>query len=121
MIALIASTVVGAGLPLFSLLFGGTINDLSATKGDFMDNIIKNSFRFLYVGAGCFLFGGLALWLWILISKRVVKKIKLEYFQCIMKQEQKWFDEIDTYQFATKIQTQCTTIESGVYFIKLAR
>jgi hypothetical protein len=36
-----------------------------------------------------------------------------------MKQDQKWFDETDAFQFTTKVQTQCTVIENGVFVINI--
>ena len=55
------------------------------------------------------------------IGNRTLKKIKVEYFNSIMKQDQKWFDQTDVYQFTTKVHTQCTVIEHGVHYFKIDR
>jgi hypothetical protein len=42
------------------------------------------------------------------------QRIKKKYFKLIMLQEQGYFDQCNTYEFATKIQAQVKSIENGV-------
>lgn len=117
--AFIGSIGLGGSMPLFAILFGNTINGLGPSNNGtgFLDNITDLVLKFVYVAIGMFFAGCLMVWLWTLSCRIILKKLKEEYFAAIMRQEQKWFDETDPYQFSTKIQTQCTTIENGVYYI----
>ena len=120
-IAILGSMGAGAQMPLFAILFGRTIDDLgprSAQNDKFMQTISQLCLNFLYVGIAMFISGFIMVWLWTYSGRILVRKLKEEYFKSIMKQEQKWFDETDPYQFATKIQTQCTTMENGVLYFK---
>ena len=118
--AVLGSIAMGASMPLFSILFGNTINDLGPKNAgvSFLDNISSLCLKFLFVAIGMFFAGSLMVWLWTLSGRIIVRRLKEEYFSYIMRQEQKWFDETDPFQFSTKIQTQCTTMENGVYIIK---
>ena len=116
--AFLGAFALGGSMPLFAILFGNTINGLgpSNTGQGFLDNISDLCLKFVYVAIGMFFAGCFMVWLWTLSSRIILKKLKEEYFAAIMRQEQKWFDETDPYQFSTKIQTQCTSIENGVNF-----
>ena len=120
--ATIGAIAMGGSMPLFSILFGNTINDLGPKNAgsSFLDNISSLCLKFLYVAIGMLFAGCLMVWLWTLSGRIIVRRLKEEYFSYIMRQEQKWFDETDPFQFSTKIQTQCTTMENGVNNIKSA-
>jgi hypothetical protein len=114
---LIGAMGAGCSFPLFSYLFGNVINNLGP-KNNYIDAFVSNvselCLQFLYVAFGVWAAGTLMIWLWTYSGRVIVKRIKSEYIRLIMLQEQSWFDECDTYQFSTKIQSQCTIIENGV-------
>jgi hypothetical protein len=117
-VGLIGSMGAGCSLPLFAILFGNVINNLGPLNNfveAFVSNVSELCLKFLYVALGVFAAGTLMIGCWTYSGRVIVKKIKSEYFRLIMLQEQGWFDECDPYQFTTKIQSQCTTIENGVY------
>jgi ATP-binding cassette subfamily B (MDR/TAP) protein 1 len=114
-IAFLNSILIGLAMPMFSLIFGNTINDFGSGVGkDFLESISNMCLRFVYLAIAMLVAGTLATWLWTYTGRITVKRIKSEYFRYIMNQEQAWFDEIETFQFSTKIQTQSTTIENGL-------
>ena len=49
-----------------------------------------------------------------LMSTRCLYNFKKKYFSTILSQEQAWFDSVNIYEFATKIQTQLEYIEQGM-------
>ena len=61
-----------------------------------------------------FLSNFLMLFLWGFSSLRQMHKLKRNYFELILSQEQEWFDENNEYQFSTKVQTQLKQIEYGL-------
>jgi ATP-binding cassette, subfamily B (MDR/TAP), member 1 len=114
----IGSIGMGLTMPLFSVIFGGTINTFgaaSATNPDaFIDDISQLCLKFMYVGLGMWAAGYIMIWLWGYNGRIISKRIKKNYFKLLMDQEQGYFDTKDTYQFATKIQAQVKSIEMGV-------
>jgi ABC-type multidrug transport system fused ATPase/permease subunit len=115
-VAFIASLGSGCVFPLFALLFGDAIDKFAGARNseEYMQVVSELCLKFVYAAIGLFCAGFLMVWCWTYLGKTTVRKLKESYFMSILKQEQKWFDETDPFQFATKIQTQCTAIETGV-------
>jgi ABC-type multidrug transport system fused ATPase/permease subunit len=116
LVALIASMGSGCVFPLFAILFGDAINKFAnITSGaEYMQVVSELCLKFVYAAIGLWCAGFLMVWCWTYLGRITVRKLKENYFMAIIRQEQKWFDETDPFQFATKIQTQCTTMETGV-------
>lgn len=119
-IATIGSICMGLTMPLFSIMFGGTINTFGASSTTnpetFIEEIRQLCLKFLYIGLGMWAAGYLMIWLWGYNGRIISKRIKKNYFRLLMEQEQGYFDTKDTFQFATKIQAQVKSIEMGVKF-----
>jgi ATP-binding cassette subfamily B (MDR/TAP) protein 1 len=108
-VALMGSFGMGIAMPLFSIIFGGSINSFGASSANpntFLDDIKALCAKFVYVGLGMWAAGYIMIWLWGLNGRIIAKRIKKRYFKLLMNQEQGYFDTKDTYQFATKIQAQ---------------
>ena len=54
------------------------------------------------------------LFLWGYSALRQMNNLKIKYFDLILKQEQSWFDEHNSFEFSTKIQSQLEQIELGL-------
>jgi ATP-binding cassette subfamily B (MDR/TAP) protein 1 len=117
-IAVISSIIVGLASPLFSIIFGGTLNSYgsasSSSPEEFIEEIKQLCLKFLYVGLGMWAAGYVMIWLWGYNGRIISKRIKKNYFLLLMQQEQGYYDVKDTFQFATKIQAQVKSIEMGV-------
>lgn len=113
-IAIIACLLVSTSMPLFSLVFGNTINDISGPN--FMDALTKKCLSFIYLGIFAFVTGTINIGLWNYNGKVIARRFKEEYFRLIMSQEQAYFDQTNTFEYATKIQTQTKAVDSGVNY-----
>ena len=123
---------IGAGLsdPLMALLLGDTINkfiennkNISEQKNQNQHNLAIKEFsntsrkiviRFLYIGIISFFsnfLGGVILGF---TSLRQIHKLKKNYFKLLLSQEQKWFDENNSFELSTKVQMQVEQIELGL-------
>jgi hypothetical protein len=116
LVAFIASLGSGCVFPLFSILFGDAIDKFTDVKNgeEYMQVVSELCLKFVYAAIGLWCAGFLMVFCWTYLGRTTVRKLKENYFMAIIRQEQKWFDETDPFQFATKIQTQCTTMETGV-------
>lgn len=115
-IGFIASLGLSISMPLFAILFGGTLNNLgaSALQGSFLDLIRGLCLKFVYVGLGMFSAGALMICCWSYSGRIITNYIKEKYFMVVMKQEQGWFDTQEVFEFSTRIQSQTKLIENGV-------
>jgi len=119
--ATIIAMISGCSLPAFMLIFGKVINDFSMgsqTKYSptaFIDNINLTCQYFVYIGIAIFACNALYLSIFSINGKIIARRIKFEYFKAILRQEQNWFDQFkNKFEFATKIESQIKTIESGL-------
>ena len=117
-IGIIGSLGMGTAMPLFSFVFGATINSFGAnTGGTFVDQINIMVLRFVYVSLGVFCVSFIMITFFTLNGKRIIMKLKSKYFETIMKQEQGYFDSENPFEYSTKVQNQTKIIESGVNII----
>ena len=116
--AILGSFGAAIAMPLFAVIFGGTINQLGPANSidayAFLLNMEKQCLNFLYVGLGMWFAGFIMIWLWSFNGRVITRRIKNHYFRLLLLQEQGYFDQTNTYEFATKIQSQIKIIETGV-------
>jgi ATP-binding cassette subfamily B (MDR/TAP) protein 1 len=113
-IGIISSLGLAISMPLFSILFGGTLNNLGSNPVGLFESIKELCLKFVYVGLGMFVAGTLMICCWSYSGRRIANYIKEEYFSIIMRQEQGWFDQQEVFEFSTRIQNQTKIIENGV-------
>lgn len=118
LIAVIASVISGCTMPLFSFLFGQTVNNFTKKidQTDFMDIIKQLSFNYLIIGSIMFAVSSLQKFLWEYIGKSLIINIKTMYFKTILEQEQAYFDDVNSFEYSTKVQNQTKIIEMGLGF-----
>jgi hypothetical protein len=116
-LGLFGSLCLGLSMPLFSIIFGDSINSFGSqviSQEKFMSQMGQMSLNFFYVGLGMWIAGCLMIWLWGYNGKTIARRIKEKYFQLILSQEQAWFDQQNVNEFASKIQSKLKIIEIGV-------
>ncbi len=116
-IGFLSSLGLSISMPLFSILFGETLNNLGSDPLKLFESIKDLCLQFVYVGLGMFAAGALMICCWSYSGRRIANCIKEEYFSIIMRQEQGWFDQQEVFEFSTRIQNQTKIIENGVYII----
>jgi len=114
--AIIGSLIAGCAMPFTSLLLGDVIDgfDGSIPKEKVPSIIHKSIINFLIAGILIFIGSLIMVIFWNIIGKRLSNQIKIDYFRTIMKQDQIYFDETNTFELSTKIQNQTKIIESGI-------
>ena len=128
LIAFISTIFSGCTNSLWGIMMGNTINELTnilmieslpdeeyKKEVDKLEQPInKLVYYFILLGALTFVSNFLMLFLWGFSALRQMHKLKKNYFELILNQDQSWFDENNEYEFATKIQTQLEQIEFGL-------
>ena len=69
---------------------------------------------FFLLGVFTFISNFFMLFLWGYSAMRQMNNLKIKYFELILNQDQNWFDENNSYEFSTKIQSQLEQIELGL-------
>ena len=94
----------------FSSFFEFAMKMQKGLEDSLMDQVYKN----LYIGFGMFASHFLMISMWNLSGQRQVYCLKRKYFSTILNQEQGWFDQHNTFEFATKVQAQLEQVELGL-------
>ena len=123
----IGSIVSAISGPIMSYTFGGAINDFSdiqdLTKDDinyqtkldeFTSNIKGVYTRYLILGSILFCSNFLQQFSWQYSAFLQIYKLKQNYFNLILSQEQAYFDRCNSFELVTKVQTQLEQIELGL-------
>ena len=125
-LGLIGSFGSGISMPIQAFILSDLFSDVgntseSVTMEDIlvMMEIVEKTFnnqikRFLIFGTIAFVCNFLSMSFWNLVGQRNIHHLKFKYFSIILGQEQGWFDQNNTYEFATKVQTQLEQIEMGL-------
>ena len=123
----IGSIVSAISGPIMSYIFGGAINDFSdiqdLSKDDinyqikidsFVENIKGVYTRYLILGSLLFCSNFLQQFSWQYSAFLQIYKLKENYFNLILSQEQAYFDKCNSFELVAKIQTQLEQIELGL-------
>lgn len=113
--ATLGALAAGLSLPIFSILFGDALDNLGTMPPEKLISTIADlSIKFVYVGAAIWVASFLFVFLFTLNGKIIAQNFKEKYFHLIMRQEQSYFDEINSFEFATKVQQETKILEKGV-------
>ena len=113
---------------LWGLIIGNISNELTIIIGvddlpmeeyikkinEVNEPVNKLILYFFLLGMFTFIANFFMLFLWGYSAMRQMNNLKIKYFELILNQDQNWFDENNSYEFSTKIQSQLEQIELGL-------
>ena len=124
LLAAIGSIGTGVAFPVMAYISADLFADVGNTSEYSTDyeklmDLVSDAFdkqikRFLILGAIAFFSNFLHICFWSLMGNRMCHRLKRQYFQIILQQEQGWFDANNPYEFATKVQAQLEQVEFGI-------
>jgi ABC-type multidrug transport system fused ATPase/permease subunit len=115
----------GCSNSLWCVIAGSTINELTSIAGmkdlpddqynekikGIKDPVNKLIILFVTLGALTLISNFFMLFLWGYSALKQMDTLKIKYFELILNQEQSWFDEHNSFEFATKVQSQLDQVE----------
>jgi ATP-binding cassette subfamily B (MDR/TAP) protein 1 len=118
----------GCSQSLWCVIAGNTINELTSMAGAknlpddqynerinrIKDPVNKLIIIFAILGGLTFISNFFMLFLWGYSALRQMDTLKIKYFELILNQEQSWFDEHNSFEFATKVQSQLDQVQLGL-------
>lgn len=125
-LGLLGSIISSISGPILSYNFGGAINQFSFIKNNEnfnsdskeikyfnikIDIIVK---RYIILGIILFLSNFLQAFGWQYSAFLQIHQLKYNYFSSIMRQDQSYFDNNNSFELVTKVQTQIEQIELGL-------
>lgn len=114
-ISIIGGIVAGAIFPFYSLQLGNSIDEFGKLESNKLTSAIVNfSLSFIYLGLGILVASFFGNAFSQISADRYLKKLEIEYFQALLRQDQAYFDQKNPYEYATKVQSQLKTIASGL-------
>lgn len=91
----IAALIMGAIIPIFSLLWGDLTDAFSSNHDELVAKTRNIMFIFFGVGAGSFVIGWLMFACWMITGERQAIACRKAYLKSLLRQEIGWFDSIN--------------------------
>ncbi|KAK1580500.1 ABC transporter [Colletotrichum navitas] len=119
-VAALASIVVGAALPLMTVVFGnlqGTFQNYFAgivTKDEFNHEMVSLVLYFVYLAIGVFVCQYISTVGFIYTGEHISAKIREHYLQSCMRQNIGFFDKLGAGEVTTRITADTNLIQDGI-------
>ncbi len=109
----------GAGIPLFSLVFGSLTNSLAppaigGKNPKIIDQSSNFSSYFVYIGIGVAICNFISMGVFLNVSEKVSGRIRKAYFDAVLRQEIGYFDLLNPNELASKMSIETYTIQMGI-------
>ncbi|CDJ37521.1 ATP-binding cassette protein subfamily B member 2, putative [Eimeria tenella] len=104
-----ASASVGALLPVFFLIFGNLLEEMSTTLDtSYYVKIMA------WLGFGAFIAAWISTSCFEIVADRQSKAFKESYFKSIIRQEMAWYDQSNVASLASRMEANVASIRSGI-------
>nr|ACS87806.1 putative p-glycoprotein [Angomonas deanei] len=104
----------GAGMPLFSFVFGRIATDLMSSQGSAASTTAKTALIMVYIGIGMFVVCGGHVLCWTIAASRQVARIRLRFFQAVLRQDIGWHDEHSPGELTARMTGDTRVIQNGI-------
>ena len=123
--AIIASILTSLGLPVSSVIFGKVLGAFimygmagptppQQVVKTFNADLSRYCLYFALLAACAFICGYLMMCLWTLVGEKLSKKIRIEYFKAILRQEKAWIDKESPGELAARVASDTQLIQDGM-------
>lgn len=122
--ACLAAAVHGSLLPIFSVLFGGIIDqfgDLNGSQGvpefdlsEITSEVGSVAKWFLILGVVAFLTSFIQVRFQIVVAQRTCARLRRRYFESLMRQDFTWYDENDAGELTARVAEDVNLIQAGI-------
>lgn len=115
-LGIIGAIGMGIAFPIFSLVFGDTMDEFGDDVDTevFLSNIEDLAKKIIYVGLGMLVASTMNILFSLLAGELTQKNIRHDYFKSLLRQEQGFYDSRNSFEFATKVQSQVKQIGMGI-------
>eukprot|EP00744_Colponema_vietnamica_P000962 GILI01001667.1.p1 GENE.GILI01001667.1~~GILI01001667.1.p1 ORF type:complete len:1297 (+),score=398.64 GILI01001667.1:125-4015(+) len=110
----ISAFIAGAGMPAFSEVLGRMINDLFSAQGTVQEKMSDTGAIMVYVGLATFFFSIWQVTFWMLSSARQVSRVRILFFESVMRQDIGWHDEHKPGELISRMDGDTRVFQNGI-------
>lgn len=110
----LSAFIAGAGMPAFSEIMGQMINDLAGAPGTVEENMRKTALIMVIVGLVIFFFSVWQVSFWMLASARQVTRVRILFFEAVMRQDIGWHDEHKPGELISRMDGDTRVFQNGI-------
>ena len=112
-IGILCVIAFGSAMPGFSVIFGDMIDSLGGGVDGF-DSLKTQAIYMLYIGVGVFFVATGFSFLLALFADRNTFKIRIRYFDAVLKKDSEWFDANNPTEMGARISKETSAIQRGI-------
>lgn len=109
----VSAFIAGAGMPAFGEILGQMMNDLTA-EGGYEDAMSKTAAIMVYVGLATMFFSIFQVACWMLSASRQVSRVRILFFEAVMRQEVGWHDEHKPGELISRMDGDTRVFQNGI-------
>lgn len=110
----ICAFIAGGGMPAFSEVFGQLLQEL-INKPEDIDKVMADlALIMVYIGAGLFFFSFFQVFCWMLAGQRQVARIRLRFFEAVLRQDIAWHDEHKPGELTSRMDGDIRVVQNGI-------
>lgn len=118
-VACINAAIHGGMLPVFTILFGGIINNFEDLELDLPVEEITNEVGgvakwFLILGGVAFVTSLIQVRLQLIVAHRVCARLRRKFFESLMSQDYTWVDQNDGGELTARVAGDVNLIQAGI-------
>lgn len=103
------SAGVGALLPVFFMIFGDLLEEMSTTLDtEYYVHLMA------WLGLAAFLAGWVSTTCFEVVADRQIRAFKEQYFESLMRQEMAWYDQTNIGSLSSRLEANIASIRSGI-------
>lgn len=121
-IGTMCAVAAGIPYPLMAVLFGELVNDLNSASCEVDD--VGNAFSYevainrrvlklVYIAIAAFTLTFVHIICWSIVSQRLASRLRNEYFQSILRQDQTFIDQNQEGQFSSRLSGDIQAVQAG--------
>ncbi|KAK5052577.1 hypothetical protein LTR84_002442 [Exophiala bonariae] len=121
-IGIICAITAGVPYPLMAILFGELVNDLNSascevdsvgTGYSYEDAINRRVLKLVYIAIAAFMLTFIHIICWSIISHRLASRLRHDYFQSILRQDQAFVDQNQAGRLASRLSDDIQAVQAG--------
>ena len=110
----VCAFLAGAGMPGLAEMFGHLLQSLTDSPSDIDERMTDLALIMVYIGIGLFVLSFFQVFCWMLAGQRQVARIRLRFFEAVLRQDIEWHDEHPSGELTTCMDGNIRVLQNGI-------
>ena len=106
--------IAGAGMPAFSEVLGRLLQELIDAPDDIDKKMTDLAVIMVYIGVALFVMSFFQVFCWMLAGQRQVARIRLRFFEAVLRQDIAWHDEHKPGELTSRMDGDIRVVQNGI-------